>query len=300
MNWVNQFYSLPVTILLSLVSLFVISLLVWRNAGRGVILGLSLFLYLRYMVWRGIYTIPDETLTAMVVGWTVFLAELYGLFQYGFFAYQVWSPLDRTAPPLTTIPTVDMMVTVVHEPLDILKRTLVGCTHQEYPKDRFKVYVLDDGHRDEVRELAASLGCAYLRRPDRPLHAKAGNINHALTQSNGELVAMFDVDHVPSTSFLKETVGFFQDSKVAFVQTPHHFYNPDIFQRNLRLEQELKNEQALFFRMVQAGRDRHNSAFFAGSSGIFRRAPLEEIGGFQTQTISEDLHTSLILHSRGY
>lgn len=48
MNWVNQFYSLPVTILLSLVSLFVISLLVWRNAGRGVILGLSLFLYLRY------------------------------------------------------------------------------------------------------------------------------------------------------------------------------------------------------------------------------------------------------------
>ena len=52
--------------------------------------------------------------------------------------------------------------------------------------------------------------------------------------------------------------------------------------------------------MVQTGRDRHNSAFFAGCSGLFRRGPLEEIGGFQPQTITEDLHTSLILHSRGY
>jgi cellulose synthase (UDP-forming) len=300
MEWFDQFFSLPITIPLSLGALLIISVRARHNVGRRVILGLSLFLYLRYMVWRGIYTIPDHTLATMVVGWTVFMAELYGLFQYGFFAYQVWSPLDRTSPPMTSIPTVDIMVTVVHEPLDILNRTLVGCIHQDYPKDRFTVYVLDDGHRDEVRELAASLGCAYLRRPDRLLHAKAGNLNHALKQSDGELVAMFDVDHVPVTSFLKETVGFFQDPTVAFVQTPHHFYNPDIFQRNLRLEQELKNEQALFFRTVQSGRDRHNSAFFAGSSGLFRRGPLEEIGGFQTQTISEDLHTSLILHSRGY
>jgi cellulose synthase (UDP-forming) len=192
---------------------------------------------------------------------------------------------------MTSTPTVDVMVTVVHEPLDILKRTLVGCVNQEYPKGRFTVYVLDDGHRDEVRELATSLGCAYLRRPDRSLHAKAGNLNHALKRSSGELLALFDVDHVPVTSFLKETVGFFQDPTVAFVQTPHHFYNPDIFQRNLHLEQELKNEQALFFRMVQSGRNRHNRAFFAGSSGLFRRSPLEEIGGFQTQTISEDLYT---------
>lgn len=222
MYWLDLFYSLPVAIPLSLGALLVIGLLVRQNAGRQVILGLSLFRYLRYMVWRGIYTIPDQTLATMVVGWTVFLAELYGLFQYCFFAYQAWSPLD------------------------ILKRTLVGCIHQEYPKDRFRVYVLDDGHRDEVRELAASLGCAYLRRPDRSLHAKAGNLNHALKRSDGELVALFDVDHVPVTSFLKETVGFFEDPAVAFVQTPHHFYNPDIFQRNLRLEQELKNEQALF------------------------------------------------------
>lgn len=76
------------------------------------------------------------------------------------------------------------------------------------------------------------------------------------------------------------------------MQTPHYFYNPDIFQRNLRVGEEVKNEQALFFRGLQAGRDTRNSAFFAGS-GRRRRKPLMEIGGFQTQTITEDTHTSM-------
>ncbi|MBH0188679.1 MAG: glycosyltransferase [Nitrospira sp.] len=97
------------------------------------------------------------------------------------------------------------------------------------------MYVLDDGHRDEAKQLAAALGCGYLRRPDRPRHAKAGNLNHALRMTDGDLVAVFDVDHIPARTFLKETIGFFNDPDVAFVQTPHHFYNPDIFQRNLRV-----------------------------------------------------------------
>ena len=237
---------------------------------------------------------------AMALGSVVYLAELYGLCQFCFFTYQSWSPTERTAAPITTYRTVDIMVTVVDEPLSILRQTLISCLAQEYPRDRYTVYVLDDGHRDEARQLAASLGCEYIRRPDRPRHAKAGNLNHALQLSHGELVAIFDVDHIPARTFLKDTVGFFDDPKVAIVQTPHHFYNPDIFQRNLRVGEEVKNEQALFFRSLQAGRDTHNSAFFAGSSGLLRRKPLMEIGGFQTQTITEDIHTSMNLHAKGY
>lgn len=236
----------------------------------------------------------------MALGSVVYLAELYGLCQFCFFTYQSWSPTERTAAPITTYRTVDIMVTVVDEPLSILRQTLISCLAQEYPRDRYTVYVLDDGHRDEARQLAASLGCEYIRRPDRPRHAKAGNLNHALQLSHGELVAIFDVDHIPARTFLKDTVGFFDDPKVAIVQTPHHFYNPDIFQRNLRVGEEVKNEQALFFRSLQAGRDTHNSAFFAGSSGLLRRKPLMEIGGFQTQTITEDIHTSMNLHAKGY
>ncbi len=300
MTVLNIFFSTPIAFGISGLTLFVISLLIKQNRGRKLMLTLSLFLYARYMVWRLLYTIPTDDLASMALGSVVYLAELYGLCQFCFFTYQSWSPTERTAAPITIYRTVDIMVTVVDEPLSILRQTLISCLAQEYPRDRYTVYVLDDGHRDEARQLAASLGCEYIRRPDRPRHAKAGNLNHALQLSHGELVAIFDVDHIPARTFLKDTIGFFDDPKVAIVQTPHHFYNPDIFQRNLRVGDEVKNEQALFFRALQAGRDTHNSAFFAGSGGLLRRKPLMEIGGFQTQTITEDIHTSMNLHARGY
>lgn len=300
MALMDDFFSTPVAAGISGAVLFAIGLLLKQNRGQRWVLGLSLFLYARYMVWRLLYTLPTDDLASMSVGGIVYLAELYGLCQFCFFTYQSWSPTDRQPAPITTYPTVDIMVTVVNEPLSLLRQTLVGCLSQEYPKDRFRVYVLDDGHRVEAKKLATTLGCGYIRRPDRPRYAKAGNLNHALRLTDGELVAVFDVDHVPARTFLKETVGFFDDPTVAIVQTPHHFYNPDIFQRNLRVGEQVKNEQALFFRALQAGRDTHNSAFFAGSGGLFRRKPLEEIGGFQTQTITEDIHTSMNLHARGY
>lgn len=290
----------PIACGISALALFLTALLVRREGGRRWLLALSLLLYVRYMVWRVVYTIPTDNVPGLLIGSLVYLAELYGLVQFCFYTYQSWSPYDRASVPLTRYPTVDIMVTVVDEPLAILRQTLVGSLAQEYPADRFTVHVLDDGHRDEAKALAESLGCNYIRRHDRPKHAKAGNLNHALRQTQGEVVAVFDVDHVPARTFLKETVGFFNDPKVAMVQTPHHFYNPDVFQRNLRVGERITNEQALFFRSLQAGRDAHNSAFFAGSGGLFRRAPLMEIGGFQTQTITEDIHTSMNLHARGY
>jgi cellulose synthase (UDP-forming) len=300
MTVLNTFFDTPIAFGISGLALFVIGLLIKQNQGRKLMLTVSLFLYARYMLWRLLYTIPTDDVAAMALGSAVYLAELYGLCQFCFYAYQSWSPTERAPAPITTYPTVDIMVTVVDEPLSILRQTLLSCLAQEYPRDRFTVYVLDDGHRVETQRLAASLGCEYIRRPDRPRHAKAGNLNHALHLTHGDLVAIFDVDHIPARTFLKDTVGFFDDPKVAIVQTPHHFYNPDIFQRNLRVGEDVKNEQALFFRSLQAGRDTHNSAFFAGSSGLLRRQPLMEIGGFQTQTITEDIHTSMNLHARGY
>ena len=299
MHWLDLFYSSSVSLPLSIGSLAIIGWLSWVGKGRKIILALTLLLYARYMLWRGLYTLNTEDLANAVVSWVVYSAEAYGLLQFIFFLYQAWAPNDRTCTQTRHRPTVDLFITVVNEPIEILKRTVVGCLKQDYPRDKFNVYILDDGRRDEIRALAQSVGCRYLRREDHA-HAKAGNLNHALAYSSGELIAVFDVDHVPVGKFLRETVGCFQDPKVAFVQTPHHFYNPDIFQRNLQLESRLKNEQALFFRTLQVGRDRHNSAFFAGSGGLFRRSHLLEIGGFQTQTITEDLHTSVRLHARGY
>ncbi len=299
MTWLNHFYSSSVAIPLSLCILAVVSVFSWRKRGHQVILALTLFLYARYLLWRGLYTLNTGDWASLMVSWTVYTAEAYAFVQILLFAYHAWSPLERQPVPLRRYPNVDIFVTVVDEPLAILRRTLIGCVNQDYPKDRYRVYVLDDGQRDEIKTLAASLNYGYIRRADRQ-HAKAGNLNHALQETSGEIIAIFDVDHVPTSSFLMDTVGFFQDEQVAFVQTPHHFYNPDVFQRNLQLEGSLKNEQALFYRVLQAGRDRHNSAFFAGSCGLFRRRVLMEIGGFRTETVTEDIHTSMVIHAKGY
>lgn len=299
MSWIDQFYDSSVSIPLSLALLAVISLLSWKKMGRQVILALTLVLYTRYLFWRGVYTLNTEDWTSFLVSWTVYSAEIYAFVQIVLFAYHAWSPLERQPIPLRAHPMVDIFVTVVHEPLWILRRTLIGCINQKYPKDRFRVFVLDDGQRAEAQQLAASLHCGYVTREERQ-HAKAGNLNHALKETTGELVAIFDVDHVPAADFLHDTVGFFEDEQVAFVQTPHHFYNPDVFQKNLQNEDVLKNEQTFFYRVLQSGRDQHNSAFFAGSCGMFRRRVLEEVGGFRTETVTEDIHTSMMIHAKGY
>ena len=209
-------------------------------------MALTLFLYVRYLVWRGLYTLNTDDWAGLMISSMVLLAEVYGLVQLMFFTFQAWRPLERQSPPITTYPTVDVFVTVVNEPLDILRRTLVGCISQDYPPGKYNVFVLDDGHRQEVRDLAQSMGCSYITREGRD-HAKAGNLNHALRQTSGELIAVFDTDHVPTSAFLRETVGFFENERVAIVQTPHHFYNPDIFQKNLTSRNRTEKRASVVF-----------------------------------------------------
>lgn len=260
----------------------------------------SFILCVNYGVWRA-GTLHTESWAGFAIVWTLYLAELYGIVLYLLFHYQAgrtagWSspaPEDRELPP------VDILIPIYNEPKEILYRTVVGCRALDYPKGKLKTYVLDDGARPEIKELTRRLGCQYLARPGRE-HAKAGNLNYGLSHSSGEVVAVFDCDHVPVKSFLKETVGFFRDPEVAFVQTPHTFYNQDPFQKNLRLEGEIVNEQALFFYVIQPAKDFYNSAFFAGSGGLLRRSSLEGIGGFKAETVTEDIHTSMELHARGF
>ncbi|HUK56093.1 MAG TPA: glycosyltransferase family 2 protein [Nitrospiria bacterium] len=299
--FVGSWEDYALSILLIALAIFMTRKGVRLFQAKWAVAGLSIFLGLRYLYWRAVYTFNTEDSLSTGISLTLYLAEIYGFLSVMFFYSQVAKPTSRSASPPaeTALPAVDVFVTFYNESLDILYRTLVGCMAIDYPSGRKKVYVLDDGHRDEVRRLAERLGCDYISRPNHE-HAKAGNLNHALTRSSGEFVMVLDCDHVPVRTFLRETVGFFADPKVAFVQTPHYFYNPDTFQRNLRLEQAIVNEQDLFFYVIQPGRDGFNSSFFAGSGGIFRRSALQTIGGFQVVTLTEDLHTSMVLHSKGY
>lgn len=268
---------------------------------RLVVVGSSLALTFRYILWRGVYTLNTADYAGIGISATLLAAELYGVVQYLFFLYQGSRSKKRIRPELdeAELPTVDVFITVYNEPTDVLTRTVVGCMAQDYPPEKLTVYVLDDGRREEVKEVCGKTGSRYITRADNA-DAKAGNINNALRNTGAEVVAIFDCDHVPVRTFLAETVPFLKDPEVGFVQVPHHFYNPDIFQRNLRLESEIVNEQDLFFKVIEPGRDYYNSAFFAGSCGLFRRKALSETGGMMAETLTEDIHTSMELHSRGW
>ena len=186
---------------------------------------------------------------------------------------------------------VDVFITVFGEPLDKIAATAIAALAM---RGRHLTWILDDGESDAVRDLAADLGVRYVRRLSHN-GAKAGNVNHALTVSRGEYFAIFDADFVPDADFLYETVPFFIDDKVAFVQTPQAYGN----MRNL-ISRGAGFMQSVFYRYIQPGRNRFNAAFCVGTNVIFRRAAIDELGGMVTDSKSEDVWTSLRLHERGW
>jgi len=266
---------------------------------RPFVIALNLFITIRYLWWRGTDTLNWSSSGELAVSLTLYLAELFGFIVVLHHYLIATRSTDRRAEPPEAdfSPSVDIMVTTYNEAPDILYRTLVGCQAIEYSNKR--LYVLDDGHRPEIEQLCDRLRVGYIAR-DSNVGAKAGNLNNGLARTSGDFVVTFDADHVPVRTFLSETLGHFRDKSVAQVQTAHHFYNPDLFQGRLRIEEYIANEQDMFYHVVQPGRDVYNSSFYCGSGAVLRRAALEEIGGFPTTTVTEDLHTSMLLHSRGW
>ena len=168
------------------------------------------------------------------------------------------------------------------------------------PKDRIKVYVLDDGRRQEFKDFCAAVGVTHVTRNDSK-HAKAGNLNRAMEKTSGEYIAIFDCDHVPTRSFLQISIGWFlKEKKLGMLQTPHHFFSPDPFERNLGTFRQVPNEGELFYGLVQDGNDFWNATFFCGSCAVLRRTALKDVGGIAVETVTEDAHTSLKMHRKGW
>ncbi|MGH7095511.1 MAG: UDP-forming cellulose synthase catalytic subunit, partial [Stellaceae bacterium] len=288
--------------------LTIVAMLVIKgHPSRGVtlvLITLSIVLSSRYIWWRLTDTMQFASVFEACLGIGLIMAELYAWLVLVLGYIQTAWPLRR--PPVAMPedvadwPTVDLFIPTYNEPLSVVETTVYGALSIDYPLDKLQIYILDDGHREEFREFAEAAGVGYITREDN-LHAKAGNLNHAMAQTNGELLALFDSDHVPTRAFLQLTVGWFMhDPRLALVQTPHHFYSPDPFERNLRGAATVPNEGQLFYGLIQDGNDLWNASFFCGSCALMRRAAVEEIGGFATQTVTEDAHTALRLHRAGW
>jgi cellulose synthase (UDP-forming) len=265
---------------------------------------LSLYSTFRYGFWR--VNTTYHFFNDPAVHWTVLdaffmilllLAECYA-FVVLFLGYlQMLWPLRRIPVPLPedpdNWPAVDLLIPTYNEPLSVVRFTALAAMNIDWPADKLNVYLLDDGKREEFRAFAEEAGIGYMTRDDNR-HAKAGNINAALSRLDSPFVAIFDSDHVPTRSFLQVTMGWFlRDRKLGMLQTPHHFYSPDPFERNLDQFRIIPNEGELFYGIVQDGNDFWNATFFCGSCAVMRRTALDEIGGIAVETVTEDAHTSL-------
>ncbi|MBQ9274819.1 MAG: UDP-forming cellulose synthase catalytic subunit [Succinivibrio sp.] len=258
----------------------------------------------RYMYFRLTQTLELDSLIETIFGYLLFAAEIYVycILLLSFFQMS-WS-LRRKIVPLpedtSKWPTVDVYVPTYNEPLSLVRDTVLAAQCIDYPKDKLKIYILDDGRRKEFATFATEAGVGYITRTDNA-HAKAGNLNHAMQLTKGELIAIFDCDHISTRIFLQATVGaFIKDPRLALLQTPHHFYSPDPIERNLYLGRNIPTEGELFYGPVQRGNDNWNAAFFCGSCAVIRRAALNSIGGFAFETVTEDAHTALRLQRHGW
>jgi len=271
----------------------------------------SMYSTFRYGYWRlamtGRFFLQPGSSWSWLDGFFIMMlviAETYA-FVILFLGYlQTMWPLRRTPVPLpddpATWPSVDLLIPTYNEPLSVVKYTALAAMNIDWPADKLNVYILDDGKRDEFRNFAEAAGIGYMTRDDNA-HAKAGNINRALARLDSPFVAIFDCDHVPTRSFMQVTLGWFlRDSKLAMLQTPHHFYSPDPFERNLGQFRIIPNEGELFYGIVQDGNDFWNATFFCGSCAILRRTALDEIGGIAVETVTEDAHTSLRMQINGW
>jgi cellulose synthase (UDP-forming) len=254
----------------------------------------ALGVYAAYLSYRGLYTINVDALGFSLA---VYAAEVHGFVSLFLYFHQVWALRGRRVVDPPEGLTVDVFITTYNEDVDLLRQTVRAAVAMRYPH---RTFVLDDGRRPDVRALADELGCAYITRADNA-HAKAGNWNNGFRHSGGDVIATFDADHVPRPDFLERTLGFFRDPRVALVQVPQQYHNLDSVQHRVSWRgRRMYSEQDAFFGLVMPGKDHWNAAFFCGTGAVLRREALLPHGGIKTDTITEDLHTSIELHAAGW
>lgn len=277
-----------------------------------------------YILWRLFFTLPiGFGLVSMITGIALFAAELISIIEAVINLRCMSNQKEVLLPevPPELYPDVDVLIATHSEDAELLKKTVNGCIHMQYPDPaKVHIYLCDDSDRPEIAALARRMKVGYFGLSENKF-AKAGNLNNALGKTHSPLIVTFDADMIPRREFLLKTVPYFflpemiqedgrwrmrrpeeidEDYKIGFIQTPQSFYNPDLFQFNFFAEQNIPNEQDYFFREVNLGRNASNSVIYAGSNTVISREALEEVGGIRTGTITEDFATGIDIQGKGY
>lgn len=252
-----------------------------------------------YILWR--FTVLSvSSLTSFIFSLILLLAEIVSVLQ--FFVFQLlfikeYKLNKKELSVFNKLPMVDILICTYNEPISLIEKNILANLNLKYPKDKYNIYICDDGSRDEIWELCKEFGVEYIKREDNE-GAKAGNINNALKYLKGELFVVLDADMLPKEEFLQRTVGYFINKNMAFVQTPQVYYNPDMYQYNF--DKNMPNEQDFFMREIQEARAAANAVLHIGTNALFRRSCVEEIGGYPTFSITEDMAVGMLLQAKGY
>ncbi len=191
-------------------------------------------------------------------------------------------------------PEVDVLVPVYDEPPEIVEPTVAAAARLEGA--RVTVWLLDDGASTAMRRVADRHGARYLARARRE-GAKAGNVNHALGHATAPYAVVLDCDHVPDPQLLAAGLGHLQaDERAALVQTPQYYANHG----DGGVAAGAWAQQALFFGAIARGKDGLGATFCCGTNVLFRRAALDDAGGFPEGSLTEDFELSIDLHERGW
>lgn len=258
-----------------------------------------------YLIFRTFFTIPIGSSLDTLFGVIVLIIEIIDFIFFIVYAVNILMKDDNVPdkPKLLKkdYPELDVFIATINEDIDLVEGTIKACKEMRYPnKKKIHIYLCDDGRRKEMKELCRKMKINYLDRKDNK-NAKAGNYNNALKKTKSPYIVVFDADMRPTEDFLMKTVPYlFLEDKIGFIQLPQNFSNPDIFQRNFKLNNYIPLEQNYFYHRIQISRNSNNSAIFCGTNAIISREALEDIGGFATETITEDFATGLLIESHGF
>ncbi len=256
-----------------------------------------------YSTWRILFTLPPSGWN-LVAAWLLIAFEIFPVFGLIIRAVTLWNIDTRAPAPVATVVAgqrTAVLIPTYNEPVEVIAPTIAAACALE---PAHQTWVLDDGDRPWVAELCRALGARYVRR-DEHTHAKAGNMNHAMELMHREIedgaepidiVAVLDCDHVPLPGFLRDSLGWFEDPRLALVQAPQTYYNSGAFD-----DDGDTGEQGMFFHVLLPARN-HDGAgpFWCGSTSLIRLTALREVGGISTATIVEDMHTTLALIRAGW
>lgn len=252
------------------------------------LIGCGIALMILFIWW---FVNPDH-MGYKPIYWLLTMALLFKLVKMLHEWYHYWDLSIPVSPELKTKFSVDILTTACPgEPKGMIIRTLMAMKAIRYPHVN---YLCDEGNDPELKKVCTELGVVYVTRKDK-IDAKAGNINNALKQATGNICVVLDPDHVPVPEFLDRMLSYFEDPEIGFVQSVQSYGN----QSESIIAKGAAEQTYHFYGPMMMSMNSYGTVQAIGANCTFRRKALDSIGG-HAAGLSEDMHTAMQLHAKGW